>query len=168
METEGITLRRPGCASAWGSKRGGFLSIASVRGGDGDAMPAGGHSKGTVHWCCQTKRRREAYCTSQVHLPNSSPESKKRETISYGAALNGAFRWFHCASVDVKSPLSCFPLFRSYEVQEALKLFCRMLQYAVILYILKYIHYCILAKFAKTVNLLMLIHILLYYLIGLQ
>lgn len=28
------------------------------------------------------KGRREAYCTSQIHLPNSSPESKKRKTIS--------------------------------------------------------------------------------------
>lgn len=45
-------------------------------------MPAEGYSRGTVQCCCQTKGRREAYCTSQIHLPNSSPESKKRETIS--------------------------------------------------------------------------------------
>ena len=54
----------------------------AMRGEVGEAMPAEGHSKGTVHWCCQTKGSREAYCTSRIHLPNSSPESKKRETIS--------------------------------------------------------------------------------------
>lgn len=49
-----------------------------------DAMPAEGHSKGTVHWGAAKQRGGGggAYCTSQIHLPNSSPESKKRETIS--------------------------------------------------------------------------------------
>lgn len=79
----GITLHQAGCAARLCSKRGCFLALLHYRTAMGrDAMPAEGHSKGTVHWCCQTKGGGEAYCTRQIHLPNSSPESKKRETIS--------------------------------------------------------------------------------------
>ena len=46
----------------------------------GDAMPAEGHSKGDSARVLPNKGEGGKHIARRVHLPNSSPESKKRET----------------------------------------------------------------------------------------
>lgn len=75
-------LQSAGCAAVLCSSF--FVSFASLQNrSDGICMPC--QQKAVVKGQCTStdkKGRREAHYTSQIHLPNSSPESKKKETIS--------------------------------------------------------------------------------------